>query len=571
MGEVLRRSLLSILAAVISVPLAAEPSLKLLPCEGEPEILCGSLEVPENPEIADGRMISLHVVVLPAIEPKKKPAAPLFELAGGPGVAVTQARHFFKGRGSRFRQSRDVVLVDQRGTGRSSPLRCPALEAQSPLDDMYPIDRVRTCRDALEASADLTQYTSRNSAADIDRVRTALGYEVIDLQGVSYGTELARAYMRFYPQRVRSAVLIGPPSSDARTPLMHAANAQRSLDLLFYECQVDPACSAAYPDLRSSFAAVVRRLASGVSAKRVNPMTGESAEVEVRQGPFAEAFRGLLSTASARRMVPSMIESAAAGDFGPSLDAFPPDSLMFAEGLYLSIACSEGTSRIHPDEVERFTAGTFFGSYRVEQQMPACAEWPRATVPDPFFEPLRSNHPVLVISGEVDQVTPPAYAREICAALPNCRLIEIGGMGHGPFDLDAWSNGGCYDDVVHAFFESGTAKDLDLRCLAEMKPPPFFVAPPVVKLTSQQMERITGVYERGPMRLTIDILAGRLRASVAMDGRVVGASFLTPLSEDQFRLDQVPGRSLTLELDDEEARAWLSGEEEPFSRRMVRE
>jgi pimeloyl-ACP methyl ester carboxylesterase len=555
---------------MFAVPLAAEPSLKLVPCDGEPGILCGSLEVPENHEIVDGPTISLYVVVLSAIEPRAG-TPPLFELAGGPGIAVTEARQFFLGPGSRYRQWRDVVLVDQRGTGRSSPLRCPDLEAQSPLDDMYPLEAVRKCRDALEASADLTQYTTRNSTSDIDRVRAALGHEVVDLQGISYGTELARAYMRFYPQRVRSAVLIGPPSSDARTPLMHAANAQRSLELLFYECQVDPACSAAYPDLRSSFAAVVRRLGSVVRATRVNPMTGESAEVEIRRGPFAEAFRGLLSTASARRTLPAMIESAAAGDFGPFLNALPPDSSMFAEGLYLSIACSEGTSRIDPDEVGRFTSGTFFGNYRVKQQMQACAEWPLATVDEEFFEPLRSDHPVLVISGEVDQVTPPAYAREICAALPNCSLIEIAGMGHGPFDLDVWSNGGCHDEVIYAFFESGTAEGLDTRCVAEMKPPPFLLASAAVTLTSQQMERITGVYERGPMHLTIDTVAGRLRATIAMDGHAVGASFLTPQSEQQFRLDQVPGRSLSFEIDDEGARAWLNGEEEPFSRGPARE
>jgi pimeloyl-ACP methyl ester carboxylesterase/tetratricopeptide (TPR) repeat protein len=452
-------------------------SIDLIPCgpEGEESVaLCGTLEVPENYEEPGGRAISLNVIVLRAIEPRRGEAA-LFELAGGPGIAASGARDYYLGPGSVYRRHRDVVLPDQRGTGESSPLRCPELEHRSPLESMYPLEDVETCRDALETRADLTQYTTVNSAHDLDRVRIALGYDAVDLWTLSYGTELARAYMGLYPGSVRTAVLVSPPSTDMRTPLYHAANAQRALDLMFHECQIDTRCSAAYPDLRAQWTRILERLDEPVRVTRRDPASDELVEVDIPRGPFGEAFRGLFSTAAARRAVPHIIDRAASGDFGPLLDALPPDSSAFAEGLYLSIACSEGTSRIDPEQIARFTSGTYLGDYRVREQMNACSAWPTASIAPDFHEPVATDHPVLVIAAEMDATTPPAYAREICGHLKQCRVIEIAGMGHAPFDLEAWTSGDCFDRLMLDFFERGDAVNIDTTCVATMSPPPFFV------------------------------------------------------------------------------------------------
>lgn len=469
--------------AAVEVPQTEIALVACGPEESEEDAFCGTLEVPENYGDPDSRAISLSVVVLRAIDPRPGDAA-LFELAGGPGIAALGALDFYLGPGRAYREHRDVVLLDQRGTGKSSPLRCPELEHLSPLEAMYPLKDVETCLETLQSHADLMQYHSINSAHDLDRIRTALGYASVDLWALSYGTELGRVYMKLYPHGVRSAVLVSPPSTDMRTPLTHAANAQRVLDLMFHECQIDARCNEAHPGLRAQWNLVLERLSETGVATRRDPASGETEDVALSRGPFGEAFRGLFSTAAGRRSVPHIIARAAAGDFEPFLSALPPDSSQFAEGLYLSIACSESTSRIDPEEIPRFTSGTYLGDYRVQEQMRACGVWPIAPIAPEFFEPVATDHPVLVISGEMDATTPPAYAREVCGHLENCRLIEIAGMGHAPFDLELWSNGECFDQLVLDFYQSGNSSKIDTSCIATMSPPPF-----LIEETPDQLDR----------------------------------------------------------------------------------
>lgn len=539
-----------------------QPALSLEPCgpDGrERELLCGSLQAPENYNAPTVRSISLNVVVAPAVVPDSG-APPLFVLAGGPGLGATGMSDYYLGPGRAYRELREVVLVDQRGTGASSALHCPALEMLSPLEDMYPLAEVKSCRRMLESNADLTQYTTLNSARDLDRVRSALGYAIVDLSGISYGTELARAYMQLFPAQARRAVLIGPPRADMRTPLPHAANAQRALDLTFHECQTDPACNTAFPNLRADWNAVLTRLENEITADSLDPMTGETDHVLIRKGPFAEAFRGLVATASGRRAVPDMISRAAQGDFEPFLNAFPRDNSDFAEGLYLSIACSEGTSRIEPEQVHRYTAGTFLGDHRVKRQIVACSAWPRASVPPESYEATATEHQVLAFAGEFDATTPPTYAREICGRMENCTLVEIPGMGHVPFDLPDWTGGECFDRLAIEFLESETGRPLDTSCVGQMKPPPFQTDKPVA-LTMERLQALLGTYDSGALRLRIDLLNDRLRVRVFRDDRLLGASLLTPFSETRFRFDHFAGLHATFEAEDSGLKAILSNGE----------
>ncbi|HEV7501049.1 MAG TPA: alpha/beta fold hydrolase, partial [Vicinamibacteria bacterium] len=210
----------------------APPSLALTPCASDGALKgawCGSLRVPEDPAQPVGRTLALHVVVLRALSPTPA-SVPLFHLDGGPGVAASGAAGFYLGPGSDYRRTRDVVLVDQRGTGGSGALRCPVLERRSPLDEYEPVDEVAGCRHKLEANADLRMYSTEIAAADLDRVRAALGYDRIDLWALSYGTRLAQVYLRSFGARVRSAVLVGFAPLDYKAPLFHAVAAQRVLD-----------------------------------------------------------------------------------------------------------------------------------------------------------------------------------------------------------------------------------------------------------------------------------------------------------------------------------------------------
>ena len=428
-------------------------------------VRCGTISVPENPANPNGRMVALNVVVIRA-KHKQPGVSPLFQLDGGPGIAATNASEFYLGPGSAYRQTRDVVLFDQRGTGRSNPLRCPALEHRHPLEDMYANDEVIACRDDLRSRADLSQYSTEVAATDIDRVRQTLGYPQIDLWAVSYGTRLAQAYMKRFPKRVHSAVLVGLVPLDHRTPLDHAINAQRVIDLILYECQRDDQCNGRYPNLRHEWQSLLESLER-------TPVTADSStgRVAIRRGPFVEALRSFLYTAAGQRQFPFLVHAAASGDFGPFLEILPKDSSQFAEGLYLTIACSEGASRIRSADIARRTDGTASGDYRVRQELAACANWPVYSEPDDFYVPQKSSPPVLVLSGSMDPVAAPEWSSELCSNLPHCRLITIPDLGHGPFDLDQWKEGACFDDITVAFYRD--AKSLDTSCLKRMRPPAF--------------------------------------------------------------------------------------------------
>jgi pimeloyl-ACP methyl ester carboxylesterase len=447
---------------------AAAPSLTLAPCTSEGAMKgawCGSLSVPEDPNQPGGRTIDLHVVVLRALSPTPA-SAPLFHLDGGPGVAASGVAGFYLGPGSDYRRTRDVVLVDQRGTGGSSALRCPALERRSPLDEYEPVEEVARCRRELEARTDLGLYSTEIAAADLDRVRAALGYDRIDLWALSYGTRLAQVYLTSFGAHVRSAVLMGFAPLDYKAPLFHAAAAQRVLDLVLDGCQLDPECAARYPDLRGEWRDLLGRLEHA-------PITASAPDRparEIRRGPFGEAIRTLLSTAAGQRRLPEIIHRAAGGDFTPFL-ATVPTGPPGAEGLYLTIACSEGGARISDADIRRHTAGTFLGDYRVSRERAACAAWRTYPVADSFFAPPAAAPPVLVVSGGMDHVTPPDWAEAFCSTLPSCRLLRVPALGHGPFDLDEWTHGECLDAVMIGFYEHPGTIETD--CLRGMKPPPF--------------------------------------------------------------------------------------------------
>ena len=202
---------------------SAAPAFSQRPCAAElpaKDVFCGTVSVPENYADAGGRKIALNVVVFPALVPGSEKAAQ-FDLEGGPGFAVTDSASFYASDGAAYRQSRDVVLFDMRGTGGSNPLRCSALEAHAkaqPSAPLYPPDLVAECARQLSAVADLRQYTTAAAARDVDAVRQALGYRRIDLNALSYGTTLALRYIADYPQRVRSAVLTGTAPADKTPP-----------------------------------------------------------------------------------------------------------------------------------------------------------------------------------------------------------------------------------------------------------------------------------------------------------------------------------------------------------------
>jgi len=449
---------------------------KLKPCrlDGiDEQLFCGKLTVFENRETRTGRTIDLNVVVLPALDQKTK-AEPLFDLAGGPGASSAERAEFYAGPGKEYRRGRDLVCVDQRGTGQSNRLSIPRQKtAQYYLSEMFPIDYVKKMRHALEKRADLTKYTTSIAMDDLDDVRAWLGYDRINLFGGSYGTQAALVYMRRHPDHVRSAILLAVAPTDLKMPLHHSESAARAMDLLLSECGKDAPCHAAFPQIRDDWNNVLAQLEKQPVRVEYSP-PGKSAPttVEIQRGVFAEKIRTWMYRRDQAARIPMIVHHAANGDFVPFLQQAVAPSIpdFVADGMYLSVTCAEDVPFINREEAAQLTAGNPFGNYRVFQQTRACEMWPRGEIPTDFLEPVSSNAPVLIFSGNMDPVTPPKYGEEVAKHLRNSRHIVIAEAGHG---VDGLKDPGCVDRIAIEFLDKGDAKNLDASCVEGMAPPPF--------------------------------------------------------------------------------------------------
>jgi len=462
-------ALAAALAACAGVPLPnSAPRLDLQPCQlhDTPEpLLCGALTVPENRARPHKRSISLRVVVVPATGEKTLP--PLYHLEGGPGLPATGSAAFWATIGTIHRQHRDIVLVDQRGTGGSGALPC-AVSFANPLEPVLAPDVVHACRYKLYPSADLSQYSTAAAVADLEAVRAALGHERIDLTGLSYGTRLAQQYLHAHPARVRAMALLGTVTPLEKLPLSFAPNAHAVLMRLAQQCEADADCRRAVPNATRDIAAVRAKFAAG--PVRVTLPDGKAVALEA--GPFWEGVRAQLTTTTSQRRLPWLLHEAARGRFAPILAAMQPAPDAAANGLLLSVSCPEDTLHITEAELAPLR-DTVFGDYRARQQIGACRQW----IAWPLLRQgsfVTSDVPVLFMAGAMDHVTPVRWAQDVASGLVNARVVVVPDLGHFPEGL---SNMECYDRIINAFFEAGSANDLDLACLKSMRPPAFQLGP----------------------------------------------------------------------------------------------
>jgi pimeloyl-ACP methyl ester carboxylesterase len=442
-----------------------EPAFQLQPCKvdgvAEP-LLCGALPVREDRNDRDSRRISLKIVVVPATGEKTQP--PLYDLAGGPGIAATASAKFWATDGARYRAHRDVVLVDQRGSGGSNPLDCP-VNFYDPFTPVLAPETVGECRVRLSAKADLSQYTTRASVEDLEEVRAALHHEKIDLSGLSYGTRLAQEYLRAHADHVRTMVLLGTLSPIEKLPLSFSANAQAVLDRLAEQCAADARCHKTIEDLAGDLKVLRNTLASGA----INVTRKDGRKVPLEPGPFWEGVRRQLASTATQRKLPSLLHRAAYGNFEPILEAMRTTPDPGANGLLLSVNCSEDTPRITAEEIATLSANVFT-SYRVQRQIAACRIWNVPLLDTPRNGYVISTVPALLMTGDMDPATPADWAQKVASHLPNSRVVVVPNLGHLP---DGLSHMECYDRIIADFFDAGSAKDLDLNCLKSMQPPAF--------------------------------------------------------------------------------------------------
>ena len=472
--------LLGVLASLQTSSVAHQNggTITLTPCEprGIPgPAKCGTFQVFENRATRKGRKININVIVLPATGDKREPD-PVFYFAGGPGSGASEDAPGITQLFAKVREHRDLVFVDQRGTGQSSRLDCTFYDAKNPqsyLEYFFPLEDVRKCRAELETKADLTLYTTTIAMDDIDEVRAALGYDKINLFGGSYGTRAAMVYLRQHPKSVRTVMLQGVSPTNMYLPSDYPVQTERALQGVLAECAADEACNKAFPNIKSEARAVLDRLIKGPvdTEFQVSGVPGPI-KVTLSRNLAGEAIRYMLYSPGGAARVPLVLHQAAEGNFGPLAQiAFRFRRTLVgtgSNGMYLTVTCAEDIPWVKRSEAESkgFAQNTFLGDYRLQQQREACALWPRAKVDGDYFKPVRSDVPVLILTGEWDPVTPPANGDFVMRTFPNSLHIVVPHGAHGLGGLDGLD---CIERLVTEFVERGSNKGLDTSCVKNVR------------------------------------------------------------------------------------------------------
>ncbi len=436
------------------------------------DALCGTLAVPENPAEPEGRQISLNVAVIKAQSSNPAPD-PVVLLAGGPGQAATEAYLPILPYLERVTFKRDVILLDQRGTGKSNPLHCDSPDGERPIDVLPGPEETaaEVFRCLQNIDADPRYYTTTLAMQDLEAVRKALGYQQLNLIGVSYGTRAALEYMRLYPQNVRTVVLdaVVPPGWVIGSAVRR--DAQNALEQIFARCEADPACQAAFPGLADEFGSLLARLQARPAEVTVpDPTTGADTTLHIGAEIAGAMVRLITYSSDYSALLPYLVHTAAQGDLRPLASQYllanKSTGSTIEQGLFYAVVCSEDIPFLPAGGEE----GDFF-FYKIDEiWKAACSAFP----PNPQPESARSypslQTPALILSGTADPVTPPANGEAAAAYLPNSRHIVLEGMGHGNLQV------GCVPNLVRQLMEDASVQQLDPSCIERSKPMPFFVS-----------------------------------------------------------------------------------------------
>ena len=455
-----------------SLDTAPEPSITLEDCAltspagYQVDARCGTLPVPEDRSNPNGRQIELHIAVIPAIKRNPESDA-LFLLAGGPGQSAIETFPAMLPMLFSIHEDRDIVLVDQRGTGESNPLRCLDLEDES-LDDEEVLAKLKSCPDTLDA--DLRFYNTEIAMTDLDQVRSALGYETINIYGASYGTRAALTYLRMFPEHVRTVTLDAVVDPEFVLFMDAARDGQSALEVFFTRCEADEACRTTFPTLRSEFDSLLSRLEESPAEITIpHPLTNKPLELTVTSEMITNMIFNTLYVPELVATLPLSIHVANADkNYVPLISQALLVNAGLYDGMFYAVACTEDAPLISTDEAARLSEGSVFGD-RTTDFMDTCTAWPKGSVSSEFREPITSNTPVLIFSGEADPITPPWHAEKVAEGLTNETHLVFSGMGHGNLANR------CSTNVFRSFIEDASVEGLDTTCVDGIEPPPFFV------------------------------------------------------------------------------------------------
>ena len=454
--------------------------LHVKPCtQGKTKVhaVCGTFGVYEDRAAQSGRIIQIKLVVLEATHPSNRAVA---LIAGGPGESTVPYAPFiadgqFEKALIPLRDTYNVVFMDDRGMGGSNGLQCDLTPQSNPASyflNLFPRSVVTACRAKNAAQGNLADYNTNNAVDDLNDIRAALGYPKLVLDGGSYGTFFSLIYMRRHPESVESAVLDGvaPPGF---VPLPgEPMGAQRALDDLIAKCKRNASCNAHFPNFAQQFNALIARLDNGpipvtlVLKKGAKPVT-----VQLSKGVFVDHLRQTLYDPEAAAFVPYVIDRASHGDTAPLATLINVIAVGLNEdltnGAWFSYTCAEFIPFLDQRAVNDAAAHSFTGSLRIDAQRKACALWNVPAMPAAFNDPVRSDAPVLMLSGSDDPATPPRYAEEAAKYLPNAKIALVEGAGHA-------GETRCTDALVVQFVRAQSAKGLNVNgCSGAFMVPKF--------------------------------------------------------------------------------------------------
>lgn len=435
----------------------------------EREIRCGSVSMPEDPDRPDATRIDVKFAVVPAVARNARPD-PVFVFAGGPGQAASQVIGMAMPILAELNARRDIVFVDQRGTGRSNRLDCPESDTSlaARLDPAQQLAALQQCLTGLRS--DLRQYATWIAVRDIDAVRQRLGADRINLWGASYGTRAALEYLRQYPQHVRTVVLDGMAPPDMVLPLAFAVDADAALATLSAACTADARCRARYPDFEARVDALVRRAQTGFDISVPDPVTGRPQALRVDSHLLASLLRVPLYLPSLGAALPYALAAAGSGDYGPlvALSAAVSGRLQeqLALGMHFAVICAEDMPLLARNGAN--VASTRFGNTFAQVYAEACSKVATRPVPPEFYQVPRTDVPVLILSGGLDPATPPRHGAAVAQRLGNARHVVAPYLGHGV------SAQACAPRLIAQFVRNADAAGLDASCLEKLPAPSFF-------------------------------------------------------------------------------------------------
>lgn len=459
-------------------PAQASPTFRTVACPTEIKASqCGYVRVPLDHAQPQGPQIELFVAVKKAAAPAAQRAAdPLFYLEGGPGAPSSPAA----GQLAQVFPNRDVVGIDQRGIGRSLPsLGCPQVTELMNRKDLKTTElsplfskALTDCGAALrEKGVKLEFFNTGQAALDVEAVRRALGYRQINLYGASYGTRLAQEVMRRAPDSLRAVVLdsVIPPSVDrvARS----AASIQEASERVFKACAADADCNRKYPDLKNTYRAVLKQL----NAKPL-PVQFKGTAGELDAPGFQSLLVGAMYFEPGLQEFPGMIVAARDGKIDVLKNSF---AVKFGEAAadtltwqaFFTNECRGEVAYSTPDRLQaglnaapEFAKALGMAPGISSAEIFKVCQGLNLTAPAPHEnEPVTSSVPVLLLAGEFDPVTPPAWLPEAAQNMKNNQQVVISGAAHG-----SGLSSQCGYQTVMGFLTDPTKK-VNTACAAQGK------------------------------------------------------------------------------------------------------